>query len=121
MYPIAKWLPLAARQEAASRTYRPKNTVFALNPSPICADGRCPLGVILDVLGFGDSISSLRPPASYVTSVLVITGNESMVWHDHIIEKEASDFIRDWDRGLITDLAAALGVEPHEGNDHDGV
>ena len=101
-YAIADYIPLEAREYAAGHTYH-------------VAFGYCPMGRVLETLG--DVILAMIPqrsfrerpaPYEFVTAFRA-TSPEVCA---NALSRHAFDFIRGWDAGEITDLRAALGLEP---------
>jgi hypothetical protein len=98
-YEIAKYLPGEAKRAAVARTYTATRVAHPLDPyvCPRCASGMCPGGVI--VLAVAGRIMP-TPSAHTLAEVL----GDLSAWG------AAERFMDDWDKGRITDLAAALGV-----------
>lgn len=107
-YKIAEHLPLAARQAATAATYD-----HCVDQSPLrsrfprTATGQCPLAVALLAAGYCQPIEA--PSAREVVGCLRDNGDTTPY---HTLYNRAQSFILSWDWGGVTDLAAALGVQP---------
>jgi hypothetical protein len=110
---VVRWLPEDAREDAANRQYSTfVRTTFGLPAAPrTTINGReyCPLGI---ALRHGGDTLFAEPPPSAVFSILEtrVGDHSDFCGYDTLIA--ASLFINDFDRGLITDLRAALELPP---------
>jgi hypothetical protein len=98
-YEIARYLSDEAKRAAVARTYTATREAHPLDSyvCPRCASGMCPGGVVVLVVA-GRIIPT--PSAHTLAEVL----GDLSAWG------AAETFMDDWDKGQITDLAAALGV-----------
>jgi hypothetical protein len=96
-YEIARYLSDEAKRAAVARSYSPIRT-DDLYLCPRCASGMCPLGVAVLVMA-GKMIPTPGPHS------LAVAIGEPLAWN------AADRFAEDWDKGYITDLAVALGLQ----------
>lgn len=75
------------------------------------AEGYCPMGRAIS----GDAWTGPMPTPGKITRVL--TGNENYDPNSDPVYEAALSFVSAWDRGRITDLAEALGVDKGDGGD----
>lgn len=106
-YAIAQYLTDEQKAAALAVTYRPLTKGKGRNPLPRSKDGCCPLGVALRAT---DPMFHGVPTAGNVACQL--TGIEYAEWVGYPEYVAAQRFIDDWDAGMISDLAEALGVQP---------
>lgn len=102
MYDIAARFPLEARREAAKREYTSWDGCARRDD-----EEHCPVGVIFHHMGIpSDPAPEYEDAATLLSSR---TGDPR-----EIVEEEMWSFVADWDEGVITDLAEALGVTANE-------
>jgi hypothetical protein len=127
MYAIARCIPEEIRRAVAARTYFPEYPDSSL-PQPLCAEGRCALSVAVQVahpglleqlddeIGLNNTIG--RPDNTDLAQAFLRLGwidppnrcdNPDRYFDPDFLDALAQ-FINDFDKGLITDLAEALGV-----------
>jgi hypothetical protein len=98
-YEIARYLSDEAKRAAVARSYTATRERHPLDPyvSPRCASGMCPMGAAMLIIA---GYVSPTPSAHQLAAAL----------DDMAARGAAERFMDDWDKGRITDLAAALGV-----------
>lgn len=96
-YAVADYIPRETRERVASLAYEPGTWLADGPPCAVNAEGYCPLGQACQ-----DHSWVRLPGRPSFQGVARVFGPGA--------RRPAEEFMRAWDRGLITDLPAALGV-----------
>lgn len=103
-YKISEYFPVGARVAAAREQYQ------YLSLPPCSGEGCCPIAVMFNAIGATDGVHEFMAPGPSLTAntLAPLLGMKRRPVYD-----AARKFIADWDKGKITDLYSALGVEEY--------